>query len=190
MCVQAQLSLCCSFICSSITCTCTIKLVNIILFGPSHVTYRTCGACKSSFRLLLKHGTAFTKTRNGTEQNATEWNENKTGKKRNAAEQTYGTEMIIMECNVLLWNVVLERDIVGITLLSIIILNERSSTTVPFLHYFSVFPQRNKNGTVYFVPLFRVFVPLFHVLRSFIIHVFPCCFFSFYFVLPMFLIAV
>ena len=28
-------------------------------------------------------------------------------------------------------------------------------TTVPF------FPQRNKNGTVYFVPLFRVFVPLF-----------------------------
>ena len=34
-------------------------------------------------------------------------------------------------------------------------------TTVSFLHYCSVFSQQNKNGTVYFVPLFRVFVPLF-----------------------------
>ena len=30
-----------------------------------------------------------------------------------------------------------------------------------FLHFYSVFPQQNKNGTVFFVPLFRVFVPLF-----------------------------
>ena len=30
-----------------------------------------------------------------------------------------------------------------------------------FCHTVSFFPQRNKNGTVYFVPLFRVFVPLF-----------------------------
>ena len=34
-------------------------------------------------------------------------------------------------------------------------------TTVSFLHYCSAFSQQNKNGTVYFVPLFRVFVPLF-----------------------------
>ena len=34
-------------------------------------------------------------------------------------------------------------------------------TTVPFLHHCSIFSQQNKNGTVYFVPLFRVFVPLF-----------------------------
>ena len=34
-------------------------------------------------------------------------------------------------------------------------------TTVSFLHYCFVFSQQNKNGTVYFVPLFRDFVPLF-----------------------------
>ena len=38
-------------------------------------------------------------------------------------------------------------------------------TTVPFLHFCSVFPQQNKNGPVYFVPLFCVFVPLFRFLH-------------------------
>ena len=62
-----------------------------------------------------------------------EWNENGTlrnralteqGKKRNATQQTYGTGMVIKECNILLRNLAPERDIVK--LISIIILNERS----------------------------------------------------------------
>ena len=73
----------------------------------------------SSYRLLLKHG---------TERNETERNENGTLRSINGTgeNQTYGTEMIIMERNILLQNVAPEREIVGLTLLSIIILNERS----------------------------------------------------------------
>ena len=83
--------------------------------------------CDPPSRLFVSLS-AFTKTRNGTERDGTKWKRNATEQSINGTgeNQTYGTEMIIMERNVLLQNVAPERDIVGLTWLSIIILNERS----------------------------------------------------------------
>ena len=60
--------------------------------------------------------------RDRKEQNGMKTERQNREQKQNAAEQTYGTEMIITDRNVLLGNVMSEQGTV--TLLSIIILNE------------------------------------------------------------------
>ena len=85
--------------------------------------------------------------RDGKEQNGMKMERQNREQKQNAAEQTYGTEMIITDRNILLGNVMSERGTV--TLLSIIILNE---CIIEFSQYHVEIINKNpiygsKNGT-------------------------------------------